>query len=591
MFGQTDEASARQMQPTEAPAGQARATEAPAGHPQATEAPVDQIQITDAIGDRTRPASPSTVKAGEVFADRMRSASPSMSKAIASKVLLIYTGGTIGMCNHKTMGYSPRAGFLYESLAQNPIFHDPHYRPERRPKCHSDPQLKPALTMPLSFFGKRVQYQILEYTPLLDSSNMTNDDWTHIAADIERFYHHFDSFVLLHGTDTMSYTASALSFLLENLGKTVILTGSQIPLSELRNDGQGNLLGALTLAGHYVIPEVALYFGNKLFRGNRTSKSNLSDFEAFESPNMKPLAHIGINIEVDWSAIWRSHEVKPFKASKHMDPNVACLRLFPGITEATVRAVLAPSVKGVVLETFGAGNAPDNRPDLLDALKAACDAGVVIVNISQCRTGIVSDIYATGKALSNAGVVPGMDMTTECALTKLSYLLGIEGLTPHEIREYMGQSIRGELSKPKYHHVNLTTGRTESVLGDSYTQLMQKLPSSMRNQFGTMFASHFLHMAAAENDVPGIDRILKLSADTANIDSLDYLDKTPIMAAVGRGAVDAVHHLLKLGVSVHIKDYAGKSALSIAREMTEEPHDVFDRIAHLLVEAGADSSL
>jgi len=150
--------------------------------------------------------------------------------------------------------------------------------------------------MPISFYGRRVSYHILEYSPLLDSSNMTIDDWIKIAGDIEMYYHDFDAFVILHGTDTMSYTASALSFMLENLGKTVVLTGSQIPLTELRNDASMNLMGALTIAGHYVIPEVTIFFANKLFRGNRTVKTNLADFDAYESPNMPILAKIGINI-------------------------------------------------------------------------------------------------------------------------------------------------------------------------------------------------------------------------------------------------------------------------------------------------------
>lgn len=215
--------------------------------------------------------------------------------AVSSKVLIIYAGGTIGMSNDSILGYSPKLGYLYGSLLKNPMFHDPAFVADE----HTTSFLPSALIMPPSIFGNRTSFTILEYSPLLDSSNMTIQDWIHIAGDIEKYYHDFDAFVVLHGTDTMSYTASALSFLLENLGKTVIITGSQIPLSELRNDATSNLLGALTLAGHYVIPEVTIFFGNRLYRGNRTVKSNLSSFDAFDSPNLKPLANVGINIGIN----------------------------------------------------------------------------------------------------------------------------------------------------------------------------------------------------------------------------------------------------------------------------------------------------
>ncbi|KAJ1952541.1 hypothetical protein IWQ62_006199, partial [Dispira parvispora] len=316
---------------------------------------------------------------------------------------------------------------------------------------HSEEQTAGAFTMspwlitPKSMYGKRIQYRILEYSPLLDSCNMTMAQWIQIATDIETYYAHVDAFIILHGTDTMAYTASALSFLLEDLGKPVILTGSQVPISEVRNDAVENLLGALTIAGHFVIPEVCLYFSNTLYRGNRTSKMDAMNFNAFDSPNFHPLVEVGVDIKVNWSDIVRPTALSRFRAHKVMNPNVATLRLFPGITAAAIRAFLTPPIAGIVLETYGAGNAPNTRQDLIAALKEASERGVVIVNCSQCRKGLVSDLYATSKPLREANVVSGRDMTAECALTKLSYLLG-KNFTPEECRVLMSKSLRGELT-------------------------------------------------------------------------------------------------------------------------------------------------
>lgn len=227
-----------------------------------------------------------------------------MTSSHFAKVLLLYCGGTIGMKHDSLRGYCPFPGYLASILATTQCFSDPLFM-QSIASCDSDSDFDlssmseecgPIIMMPPSIYGRRVAFQILEYDPLKDSSNMSMTDWIALASDIERFYHNYDAFVILHGTDTMAYTASALSFLLENLGKTVLLTGSQIPFSEVRNDAQYNLLGALTIAGHYIIPEVCLFFDNKLYRGNRTTKSNAVEFDAFDSPNLKPLAKLGVNI-------------------------------------------------------------------------------------------------------------------------------------------------------------------------------------------------------------------------------------------------------------------------------------------------------
>lgn len=222
-----------------------------------------------------------------------------------SKILVIYCGGTIGMKRDPSNGYYPVRGFLKAHLSAREGFNDKEYQEQLASLSVNDPQydtssmrpeLGEILILPPSIYDKRIAYQILEYDPLKDSCNMSMDDWIKIACDIEKFYKYYDAFVVLHGTDTMAYTVSALSFLIENLGKTVIFTGSQIPFCEVRNDAKDNFLGALTIAGHFVIPEVCLFFNNQLFRGNRVSKVNAVRFNAFSSPNLKPLAIVGVDI-------------------------------------------------------------------------------------------------------------------------------------------------------------------------------------------------------------------------------------------------------------------------------------------------------
>jgi lysophospholipase len=317
--------------------------------------------------------------------------------------LVLYTGGTIGM-HEGPRGFEPAQGYLAAQLAAMPQFHDP---------------TQPRFTTPPSRYGRRIRFDILEYDPLLDSSNMGVADWVRIARDVERHHDAYDAFVVLHGTDTMAYTASALSFMLEGLRKTVILTGSQIPLAQLRNDAADNLLGALTIAGHFEVPEVGLYFRNKLLRGNRAQKVDAAGFDAFESGNYPPLARVGTDIVVDWDHV-RPPSGRPLRVRAITNRNVAALRLFPGITADTLANFLRPPLEGLVIETYGSGNAPDRRADFLAALGAGAARGVVVVNCTQCHRGTVTTAYAAGAALAAVGVIGGADMTPEAALTKLS---------------------------------------------------------------------------------------------------------------------------------------------------------------------------
>ena len=333
------------------------------------------------------------------------------------KVIYIsYTGGTIGM-QRSDHGYIPVSGHLQKQLANMPEFH----REE----------------MP--------DFVIHEYQPLIDSSDMTPQDWQYIADDIKKNYHQYDGFVILHGTDTMAFTASALSFMLDNLDKPVIVTGSQIPLAELRSDGQTNLLNALYIAANYPINEVCLFFNNKLFRGNRTSKVHADGFEAFSSPNYPPLLEAGIHIR-------RLSPPDPFPCTgefyvHNIAPQpIGVVTVYPGISAEMIRNFLLQPVRALILRSYGVGNAPQD-PALLKELRNASERDIIVINLTQCLSGRVNmDGYATGNALAQAGVISGFDMTVEAALTKLHFLLS-SNLPANEVRKLMQKNLRGELTE------------------------------------------------------------------------------------------------------------------------------------------------
>jgi len=450
------------------------------------------------------------------------------------EVLVIYTGGTIGM-KHTPNGYAPKKDYMKGLLKTLPMFHDPAF---------------PDLTTPISAFGKRIHYDILEYDPLLDSSNMDMDDWARVAEDIGKFYSQYDAFVVLHGTDTMGYTSSALSFMLENLGKSVVITGSQVPMSEQRNDGISNFLGALTMAGHFVIPEVCVFFDNKLLRGCRTCKTSASDFDAFHSPNLPPLASIGCGIDVDWDAVFRPHSLDRFRVFSKMDANVAVLRFFPGITLQTLQMFLRPPIRGVVLQTFGAGNGPDSRADIMECLKSACDSGIVILNITQCHRGYVTDVYAAGRALKEAGIVPGGDMTPECALTKLAYVLAHNDWDLAKKKEVLVRNIRGER--------RATDGAQRFTMRDE--SFVEKMAVNL-NAFGDEMkffkdAIYPVLMCSAAGD--GNIRMLEMLEDEGgSLSTMDYDGRTALHLAAAKGHSETVKWLLSRGALLHQKDVFG----------------------------------
>ncbi|XP_004082351.1 60 kDa lysophospholipase isoform X3 [Oryzias latipes] len=472
-----------------------------------------------------------------------------------SRVLVLNTGGTIGMTLHDNV-LAPKANTLVQSLRKLPILHDELYA--QQTCLYEYYGSENSLVLPLSKSNKRIIYTIMEYSPLLDSSNMTTDDWGRIGKDIEKNYEHYDGFVILHGTDTMAYTASALSFMCEHLGKPIVLTGSQVPIYELKNDGRDNLLGALLIAGQFVIPEVCLYFYNKLYRGNRVTKVDAGSFNAFSSPNLPPLATSEVDISINWDTVWRANTTAKFQVSTELNRNVGLLRLFPGITSSSVRAFLQPPMQGIVLETYGSGNAPDNRPDLLAELKAATDSGVIIINCTQCLRGTVSASYATGKVLMEAGLIAGGDMTPEAALSKLSYVLAKKNLGLDAKKKLMAQNLRGEM--------NIDLEGAKLCLSNSrFIQVIAKsLSISCKEELEAIRDALTPPLTCAAARIGDIDALEALKEMGSNLCLGDYDGRTPLHVAACEGHFKVVQYLLSHGASVYVKDRYGDTPLSNA---------------------------
>lgn len=337
-----------------------------------------------------------------------------------SKVLVVYTGGTIGMIRDEETG--TLVPFDFEHLLDKV------------------PELKQ--------FDFDVE--TMSFDPIIDSSNMNPEVWIKLVTIVEENYHEYTGFVILHGTDTMAYTASALSFMLHNLEKPVVFTGSQLPMGMIRTDGKENLITAIEIAADVKdnmaqVPEVCVFFQDKLYRGNRTTKYNAENFKAFRSDNYPALAEIGIHINYNYPFIRYRRMKEVFFVSKKMDNRVALLKIFPGISEVMVKAIFnTEGIRAVVMETFGSGNAP-NAPWFIDTIKEAIDKGIIILNVTQCLAGSVEMWrYETGVRLEQLGVVNGYDLTTEAAITKMMFLLGREKSVT-QIKRKLNKSLRGEI--------------------------------------------------------------------------------------------------------------------------------------------------
>ena len=338
------------------------------------------------------------------------------------KILIIHTGGTIGMVRTAN-GFAPKAGAIIEELKQIRDLNSP-YMPE---------------------------WDLIEFDPLLDSTNVRYEQWNSIADAISLYYDKYDGFVVLHGTDTLAYSASALSFMLEGLDKPVVFTGAQIPLCELRSDGRDNLITSMMIAADGVIREVSLCFGDAILRGNRAIKYSADGMVAFTSPNYNMLADAGINIEYNHACI--NDYVKNSLHSDYLhvvrlkESRIAVIKVFPGIQFEIFEPIMCEALDGLVLETFGKGNIPDYDPALSRIISEASKCGTIVVVCTQCPAGTVSlGAYEAGSALVRAGAVSGGHMTTEAAITKLTYLLS-KDLPKDDIRRLMRTDLRGELTK------------------------------------------------------------------------------------------------------------------------------------------------
>ena len=487
-----------------------------------------------------------------------------------SMILIIYAGGTIGMVQSE-QGYVPATNMFSDALRQNRTFHD---QDEHERRLQGQNYSEDFFITPESFYKKRIIFKLIELTPLIDSSNMRKDNWIEIAEVIESNYYSYDGFLVLHGTDTMAYTASMLSFMLENLQKPVILTGSQIPYFEVRNDAAKNLLESLTIAGHFHIPEVCLYFNNKLFRGNRSTKVDNNGFESFATPNYGYLVKSGIGFKVKWTHIRKPRIEGRFSVHKVLEESISILLIFPIITLQTIQSATQAPTKAVIIMSYGAGNIPSLQKEFLQELKAASDRGVVIVNITQCVVGSTSAEYECGKILLSVGVVAGGDMTLECTVTKLSYLLGKYPDQPQLVKKLMGTNLRGEITLPEQ---NVPFSFTMQNALESICR-----PLGLSSQADKVQVLEACFTMIAHNSVYDglVDELRKLAEEGISMELRDREGRTLLHIACTSGDMKIIDFLLSQNVPINPVDFTGNTPLLLAIQKD------FIRIAEKLIEKG-----
>jgi len=457
--------------------------------------------------------------------------------SVISKILVIYCGGTVGM-KESHEGFKPSPGFLVKQLSLLPLFHDPLQKP---------------LTLTLTN-GQRVRYVIKEYHPLLDSSDMNHSHWIKIATDIKDHYHKFDAFVVLHGTDTMAYTASALSFMFQNLNKSIIFTGSQIPFDRPHSDATENVYGALMLAAQFKIPEVCIYFHHKLLRGNRTKKFSSEGFAAFNSVNYPSLVEVGVHYDVRWSAINRMPDNdKQISVQLELNNHIVVCYLYPGINTRVIQSMLEPPTEGCVVMSFGSGNTPSG-PEFLEVFKAAIDRGVIVVNISQCVKAATSDFYTTGKKFLSIGVVNCHDSTVEATVAKLAVYLAKPHLSKAEIKEKFTKSTRGELTEPQ---VPSKYGKSKDL-----TNLFESLNQKLANQELMPIIPTLLCMASAQANIPVLREMVNAKYD---LNLSDYDGRAAMHLAAENGHLEVIEFLFANGAKIDLVDNFGNTPYEIAK--------------------------
>ncbi|XP_017057563.1 L-asparaginase 1 [Drosophila ficusphila] len=462
-----------------------------------------------------------------------------------TRVHVIYVGGTIGMIRNESGVLTTVPKMLEKKLRDIPSCHDQTVANKTDEKC--------LLALPaVSGAPYRVLYDLVEFDPLLESSCMGFSDWQRMAHEVGKKYNSYDGFVILHGTDTLAYSASMLAFMLENLNKPVVVTGAQLPIFEARSDGRDNFLGALLVAGNYNIPEVLVFFGNKLFRGCRTTKLNSDSFHAIDSPNLPPLGRVGVNIEINSRQIFRPCNVKPFSLHCALEKNVALLRIYPGITASVMQAFLKEPIKGVVLQTYGAGNFPVGREDLMDALREAIHRCVIIVNISQCSAGMVTNTSETGNELLKLGVIPGYDLTQEAAFAKLAYVLSKPEWDVPNKKKVMLLSLRGELTTNKVAKIN------DIDLIEGVARTLHMSTAVEKQQMCSTFYPALVASAVTEGDT---HKLSDLKQYGANLCDTNCDGRSALHLACFLGKMNCVCFLVSSGCPVNVHDRFNRTPL------------------------------